>query len=232
MRYRCPRSSRLDDRRQVVEQRIERLRVAGKEAADQLDRRRPALADAAEERQRAGVAASSSACVTGWARMPGALDMTCGSPLVKTMTSPCLEPHRLLAEHGGVAAAFGDHVIGDQVTGARQHLGQHHFTRRLLGNPRGEAMTSKNAAPVSRTAFRTSDRASVGISGPRPANSCCSWAVADAASSSRSSLDRGRERLSPPLPPNRTCRSPASGSPVGGLTHEGTDGPAHDKGQA
>ena len=34
------------------------------------------------------VAASSSACVTGWARMPGALDMTCGSPLVKTMTSP------------------------------------------------------------------------------------------------------------------------------------------------
>src|SRR5882672_5453152 len=33
-----------------------------------------------------------------------------------------------------------------------------------------------------------------------------------------------------PLPPNRTCRSPASGSPVGGLTHEGTDGPAHDKG--
>ena len=33
-----------------------------------------------------------------------------------------------------------------------------------------------------------------------------------------------------PLPPNRTGRSPASGSPVGGLTHEGTDGPAHDKG--
>ena len=43
---------------------------------------------------------------------------------------------------------------------------------------------------------------------------------------------RGRERLRRPLPPNRTCGSPASGSPVGGLTHEGTDGPAHDKGQA
>src|SRR6266849_483169 len=28
-----------------------------------------------------------------------------------------------------------------------------------------------------------------------------------------------------PLPPNRTCGSPASGSPVGGLTREGTDGP-------
>jgi hypothetical protein len=30
-----------------------------------------------------------------------------------------------------------------------------------------------------------------------------------------------------PLPPNRTCGSPASGSPVGGLTCERTDGPRH-----
>jgi hypothetical protein len=43
-----------------------------------------------------------------------------------------------------------------------------------------------------------------------------------------SSFDRGRERLSRPLPPNRTCGSPASGSPVGGFTHEGTDGPTHN----
>jgi len=38
---------------------------------------------------------------------------------------------------------------------------------------------------------------------------------------------RGREsRLSsrPPLPPNRTCGSPASGSPVGGFTSERVDG--------
>jgi hypothetical protein len=28
-----------------------------------------------------------------------------------------------------------------------------------------------------------------------------------------------------PLPPNRTCGSPASGSPVGGFTRKGTDGP-------
>src|ERR1700712_3257701 len=38
---------------------------------------------------------------------------------------------------------------------------------------------------------------------------------------------RGREdRLSsrPPLPPNRTCGSPASGSPVGGFTSERIDG--------
>jgi hypothetical protein len=39
--------------------------------------------------------------------------------------------------------------------------------------------------------------------------------------------DRGREGYWPPRPPNRTCGSPASGSPVGGLTHEGTDGPWH-----
>ena len=32
----------------------------------------------------------------------------------------------------------------------------------------------------------------------------------------------GRTGFPSPLPPNRTCRSPASGSPVGGLTHEGT----------
>jgi hypothetical protein len=43
-------------------------------------------------------------------------------------------------------------------------------------------------------------------------------------------LDRGREgRLSTrlPLPPNRTCGSPASGSPVGGFTSERIDGPEH-----
>ena len=42
--------------------------------------------------------------------------------------------------------------------------------------------------------------------------------------------DRGREsRLSsrPPLPPNRTCGSPASGSPVGGFTSGRIDGPEH-----
>ncbi len=46
--------------------------------------------------------------------------------------------------------------------------------------------------------------------------------------SARAVPDRGREsRLSsrPPLPPNRTCGSPASGSPVGGFTSERTDGP-------
>src|ERR1700692_4767664 len=30
-----------------------------------------------------------------------------------------------------------------------------------------------------------------------------------------------------PLPPNRTCGSPASGSPVGGFTSERIDGPGH-----
>ena len=42
-------------------------------------------------------------------------------------------------------------------------------------------------------------------------------------------LDRGRkDRLSrSPLPPNRTCGSPAYGSPVGGFTCDRTDGPAH-----
>src|SRR5258708_5504253 len=43
--------------------------------------------------------------------------------------------------------------------------------------------------------------------------------------------DRGRESgLSPlPLPPNRTCGSPASGSPVGGVTCERTGGRGHGR---
>ena len=47
-----------------------------------------------------------------------------------------LEPHRFLAEHGRVAAAFGDDVIGDQMADTRQNLGQHHLAPRLLGGPR------------------------------------------------------------------------------------------------
>ena len=33
--------------------------------------------------------------------------------------------------------------------------------------------------------------------------------------------------IAPPLPPNRTCGSPASGSPVGGVTSKRIDGPSH-----
>jgi hypothetical protein len=35
--------------------------------------------------------------------------------------------------------------------------------------------------------------------------------------------------IRPPLPPNRTCRSPASGSPVDGFTSERIDGPRHGR---
>src|SRR5271167_3389061 len=41
--------------------------------------------------------------------------------------------------------------------------------------------------------------------------------------------DRGRERHRLPLPPNRTGGSPASGSPVGGLTFKRTSGPHHGR---
>src|SRR5208337_4366693 len=41
----------------------------------------------------------------------------------------------------------------------------------------------------------------------------------------RRRFDRGRESETLPLPPNRTGGSPASGSPVGGLTRKGTDEP-------
>jgi hypothetical protein len=34
--------------------------------------------------------------------------------------------------------------------------------------------------------------------------------------------------VAPPLPPNRTGGFPASGSPVGGVTGERTDGPEHE----
>ena len=42
---------------------------------------------------------------------------------------------RFRADHAGEATPFGDHMIGDQVLGARQDLQQHHLARRLLGNP-------------------------------------------------------------------------------------------------
>ena len=130
-------ASGLDDRRQVVEQRIERLGVAGEEAADQLHRGRPALADAAEERQRSGGGGVELGLRHRLGAHAGRARHDVRIALGEDDDLAFLEPHGLLAEHGRVAAAFGDHVIGDQVTGARQHLGQHHLTRRLLGNPRG-----------------------------------------------------------------------------------------------
>lgn len=77
----------LDDRRQIVEQRIERLGIASKVAADELGRDRP-IAAVADDERRERVMPSSDRGGPGSARMPGPLDRTCGSPLVKTMTSP------------------------------------------------------------------------------------------------------------------------------------------------
>lgn len=47
-----------------------------------------------------------------------------------------LDLDRRRVEHRGVAVAFGDDVIRNQVSGARQDLRQHHLGRRLLGDPR------------------------------------------------------------------------------------------------
>ena len=44
---------------------------------------------------------------------------------------------RLFADEVGEATALGDHVVGDQMSGARQDLGQDLVARRLLGDPRG-----------------------------------------------------------------------------------------------
>jgi hypothetical protein len=43
---------------------------------------------------------------------------------------------RRFADDIGEAAAFGHHVIRDQVPGTRQDLRQDHVPRRLLGDPR------------------------------------------------------------------------------------------------
>src|SRR5262245_9232602 len=48
-----------------------------------------------------------------------------------------LDRDRLFADEVGEAAAFGDHVIRDQMPGARQDLRQDLLAWRLLGDPRG-----------------------------------------------------------------------------------------------
>ena len=48
---------------------------------------------------------------------------------------PGCDPDRLSANETGEAMTFGNHMIGDQMFGARQDLRQDHLPRRLLGNP-------------------------------------------------------------------------------------------------
>src|SRR5262249_11231837 len=81
------RDAGLDDRWQIVEERIERLSVAGKEAADEPGGSRSVSPKVDEEGQLAAGQSVMGAGLgaSGSARMPGLLDKTCWSPLVKTM---------------------------------------------------------------------------------------------------------------------------------------------------
>ena len=157
--------SRLDHRRQRFQQGIERPGVAGEIAADQLGRTRPGtVVDA--ERLWPAAAMSSTSGVGGSARMPGLLDMTCGSPLVKTMTSPASSAIACPPSSVRETMARGHHVIGDQVIGAGQNFRQDQLAWRRRDRPRSWATISKKAAPVSRTVFSRSDRTSAAIVSP------------------------------------------------------------------
>ena len=88
------------------------------------------------ERHRPALAMSIMSALGGSARMPALLDITCGSALVKTTTSPASSgigspPTRLAKQR-----PCGHHVIGDQVIGARQDARQDHLPRRRPHRPR------------------------------------------------------------------------------------------------
>src|SRR5262245_18105040 len=82
------RDAGLDDRWQIVEERIERLSVAGKEAADEPAEVGPSPPRLMKKGSWQPGKASWALGASGSARMPGPLDKTCWSPLVTTMTSP------------------------------------------------------------------------------------------------------------------------------------------------
>ena len=74
--------------------------------------------------------------MSGLARIPGALESTCGSPCGNTIRSPSLQPDRRLAHGISPARATGDQVIFDDPLGARHHDRRDLARRRSLRHPR------------------------------------------------------------------------------------------------
>ena len=128
--------SGLDDRRQVVEKRIERLGIAGEEAADELGRGRPVAAIVDEERQLAGSGSVERARCDGIGAHAGTARHDMRIAFGEDDDFAGFDRDRLFADDIGEAPAFGDHMIGDQMLGTRQDLRQDHLPRRLLGDPR------------------------------------------------------------------------------------------------
>ena len=126
-----------DHRRQIVDQRIERLGITSEEPADELggDRSLGAIID--EDRQLTGggrVERARRSAVSPHARTAGE-DMRVASGEDEDIAG--LDHDRLLADEVGEATAFGNDVIRDQMPGARQDLREDPLARRLLGDPRG-----------------------------------------------------------------------------------------------
>ena len=67
--------------------------------------------------------------------------------------------------------------------GARQDLGQHHLARRLLGDPgiAGDDIEERRAGEPN--GFQHIGKSISRHFGARPSAFCCTWAIADAASS-------------------------------------------------
>gem|GEM_PF-3216689 len=123
---------------------------------------------------------------------------------------------RVISGHSSVAAGTGVPGAGAPGTGSVNSSSKSPGTKAAAGGCCGIGLCC------------ASSRWSTPREGCRPSLSCRSFA-GSFDPEALVMLDRGREsRLSRlPLPPNRTCGSPAYGSPVSGLTYERTGRPGH-----
>ena len=154
------------------EKRIERLSIAGQEAADKLGRGRPGAPKVDAEWQLAASGCVNHARSEGIGAHARAArhDMRFASR--EDDDFACFNRNRLPADGTSEAPTFRNHMISDHVLGTRQDL------RQIISGPGCSAThgalatTSKNAAPVSRTVLNTLIAASAGIGGPLDAEAC------------------------------------------------------------
>ena len=156
--------SGLDHGRQVLEKRIERPRIAGEEAADELGRGRPVAAVVDEERQLAGSGGVERVRCDRIGAHAGAARHDMRIAIGEDDDFAGFDRDRLPANDIGEASALGDHMISDQMIGTRQIFGRIISRGGCSATHGSLAATSKNAAPVSRTVLNKSDSASAAIS--------------------------------------------------------------------
>ena len=156
--------SGLDHWREVIEKRIERLGIAGEEAADELGLR-TGTAKVDLEGQLPGVGSIDHAR-TEWITAhawPARHDMWV--PLGEDNDFACFDRDRLSADGISETPAVSDDMISDQMPALGQDLRGESLRPGRPATDGALATTSKNVAPVSRTVLNTLDSASAGIGG-------------------------------------------------------------------